>query len=414
VSAAGHIDDRRRLGDLGPLLVRGGILAGAAGIIASLAVAAFTDHGWQRFCRSWLVAFMFVLSLGLGGLFWTTLQHATRAGWSVVVRRLAEGAASTLRWVWILFIPIAVAMFLSEKSHLFHWAVEADVAGDELLQHKQPFLNKGFWLVRAVAFFAIWAAFARIFCTASVQQDASGDVQLTHRMQWLAPLALLLYAISQTYAAVDWIKSLEPHWFSTMFGVYFFAATTCGFFSLLILMAWLHYQDMGKQLFAFGVVFWAYIAFSQFMLIWYANIPEETTWYIVRTVDPWLRLSVLLLVGHFILPFLFLISKHPKRLPTILAGAAAWMLFMHYIDLYWLIMPRVPEAISTVSTHEEFAALVASGAADSGYGWHVLDLTCLVGLGGLFVAGVSRWLGQCSLVPEHDPRLHESLAFENI
>lgn len=417
--------DRRRLGDLAPKLFVLGLVVGFGGLIVSVIIALLADHGWERFFRTYLTAFMWGLSLCLGGLFWVAIQHVTRAGWSVAIRRIAEGVMSNLRWYWILFIPIAIGMWLSDKTHLYHWASSHD---DPVLTAKSIYLNKEFWLIRAVIFFAVWGIFATLFCRTSVAQDRTGEASLTSRMQWFAPLALITYAFTQTFASIDWIKSLEAHWFSTMFGVYFFAASTCGFFSLLILMVYFlqrrhrltneitreHYQDMGKQLFAFGVVFWAYIAFSQYMLIWYANLPEETTWYLARQVGPWLKVSVFLLVGHFIAPFLLLLSKHPKRIKGFLVAIAGWMLFMHYIDIYWVVMPKVPEEITNAASYAEIAEQARLGLLDLGYGWHVIDLTCLLAIAGLLLAGTTRWLARQDLIPTHDPRLHESLAFENI
>jgi hypothetical protein len=170
---------------------------------------------------------------------------------------------------------------------------------------------------------------------------------------------------------------------------------------------------MGKLLFAFGIVFWAYIAFSQYMLIWYANIPEEIPFYLTRQVDGWFWVSMLLLFGHFAGPFVAIISRHPKRRPATLALAATWMLVMAIADMYWLVRPDVPEElIHNAATYKQFAT-EATGAA---VGWNpnILDLTCLLALGSLLIAGTFRRLGAVSLLPEHDPRLHESLAFENI
>jgi hypothetical protein len=193
-------------------------------------------------------------------------------------------------------------------------------------------------------------------------------------MQRFAPIGLILYALTQTFAAFDWMMSLEPHWFSTMYPVYFFAASCCGFFAFTILLVFFlqrngritsevtveHYQDAGKLLFAFGIVFWAYIAFSQYMLIWYANIPEETGWYLTRQMGGWLMVSVLLLLGHFAFPFLAIISRHPKRMKPVIAIAAGWMLFMHFIDLYWLVKPHVPaEEFAKATSYGQVARLEA-------------------------------------------------------
>lgn len=411
----------RRLGDLSFKVVGAAGVVGLIGIAASLGLA-MSGAGWERFLRSYLVAFMFVLSICLGGLFFTILQHCVKAGWSVAIRRLAEGIASNLMWIWILFIPIAIGM---QKGMLYDW-VKIAASPDAPDKYRQ-FLNPSFWLIRAVAFFTIWALAAWFFVGNSIRQDATGDVNITKKMERFAPIAMLLFGLSQSFAAMDWIMSLDSHWFSTMFPVYFFAASCCGYFSVQILMmAFMqrngrlgnditaeHYQDAGKLLFAFGIVFWAYIAFSQYMLIWYANIPEETEWYLARQIGGWGMVTVALLFGHFFGPFLALISRHPKRMRNVLAMAAVWMVAIHFIDIYWLAMPKVPaELVHTATSYQALAREVTP--ADVHYGWSPLDLTCLLGLAGLVVAATFRKLGGCSLIPERDPRLHESLAFENI
>jgi hypothetical protein len=239
-------------------------------------------------------------------------------------------------------------------DHLYHWLHPVhDGKVDEVLVHKAPYFFwpltyeshvPVFWYARAVIFFAIWAFLAQWFFRKSVAQDATGDPRLTRQMEKFAPPAFILFGVSLAFGGMDWVMSLEAHWFSTMFPVYVFAASCCGYFALQILLMNFvqrngrltteitaeHYQDAGKLLFAFGIVFWAYIGFSQYMLIWYANIPEETTWYMARQMGGWGWVSVLLILGHFLGPFLLLISRHPKRRPVFLSVGAAWMLLMHW------------------------------------------------------------------------------------
>ena len=396
-------------------------LAGSAGLGAAA--------GWDRFFQSYLVAFLFVLSIALGALFFTFIKHLTRAGWSVVLRRILEALGANLSWLWVLFVPLLLVVVLGHGEMLYHWADTEHAAHDELLQHKAPYLNTGFWAIRAIVYLAVWAVAGEFFFRLSTAQDRTGDVHLTKRMQRWSPVIAVLFALTQTFAAVDWIKSLEPHWFSTMFGVYFFAASTCGVIATLCLVMYglqragkleaeitqEHYQDVGKMLFAFGIVFWAYIAFSQYMLIWYANIPEETMWYLARQLGPWLWVSVVLLLGHFLVPFVLLLSKHPKRIKPVLAGFGAWMLLMHYLDLYWLVMPQVPaDAMYAATSYAALADGVASGEVDVGFEPHMLDVTTVVVMAGVFVAMTVRRLRACALIPVQDPRLHESLAFENM
>jgi hypothetical protein len=243
-------------------------------------------------------------------------------------------------------------------------------------------------------------------------------------MQAVAAPGMILYGITQTFAAIDWVMSLEAHWFSTMYGVYFFAGSACGFFALFILichglqragklrqMTAEHFHDLGKCLFAFGVVFWAYIAYSQYMLIWYANLPEETGWFMARQFGQWKWVSLLLLLGHFVVPFVLIISRHPKRMPGVLALAAAWMLFMQAVDLFYLVMPVVPhDALHEAESYTQ----VAARFADVSIGLTPVHIMAAVGMLSLLLAGTAINLRKGPLIPVRDPRLDESLAFENI
>jgi hypothetical protein len=442
------MDSELFLGDDGhrPMMIALGV--GVIGLVASGLLWAATSMHTDRFLRAYLTAYLLVLGVSLWGLLFCMIQHAVRAGWSVVVRRVCEVLASNLKWLWIFFIPIAVGMFFSDRTHLYEWAIPDVVANDAILQGKAAYLNKGFWLVRAAVFFTVWALLARYYVGQSVAQDASGDVEHTRRMERLAPVGCLLFALTTTFAAVDWIMSLEAHWFSTIYGVYFFAASSAACLSVLILTFVLlqrggrlrtqitaeHYQDLGKLLFAFGIVFWAYIAFSQFMLIWYANIPEETTFFLIRSVGGWYAVSILLVLGHFLVPFVLLVSRHPKRRPQAIAVAAVWMLVMAFVDFYWLAVPQVPlELLAAAGDHQAFveafehSVLSPTALAQRGmdaqatvtwveiYGFHpqLADLTLAVGMLGLLAAGTIRTMGRVALMPLNDPRLDESLAFEN-
>jgi hypothetical protein len=247
-------------------------------------------------------------------------------------------------------------------------------------------------------------------------------------MQWWAPIGIILYGFTQTFAAVDWIMAIQPKWFSTMFGVYWFAVSCTGFFASIIILVTVlrgagygkaaftreHFQDLGKLLFAFGVVFWAYIGYSQYMLIWYANIPIETEWFVPRQLGGWFFVSWLLIVGHFALPFVLLITRWTKRFRNILVLIAIWMLAMFIIDVYWLLMPMVPEvALAEATSWNQLQAAVDAGKVAIGWNPSILNLTALLGMLGLVVCGTFFFLGRASLAPTADPRLSEALAFEN-
>ncbi|MEE2906757.1 MAG: quinol:cytochrome C oxidoreductase [Planctomycetota bacterium] len=417
-----------RMGGLAPTGVVVGGIVGLGGIAATIALGA-DESGWTNFWKSYVFAFMVITGISLGGLFFVMLQHITRAGWSVTVRRLSEGLASNLRWLWIAFVPIIILVWSGEGGVLYPWADPTIVANDPVLMKKAGYLDPTFWSIRAICFLVIWAALAQFFVGQSIRQDADGDLTRTRRMQAAAPVGILLYGISQTFASVDWIMTLQPTWFSTMFGVYWFAVSLTGFFSCLILLACFlqsagrlkgaisqeHYHDIGKLLFAFGVVFWAYIGYSQFMLIWYANIPIETGWFLPRQMGAWKWVSLLLIVGHFALPFLLLISRWPKRWKNALAAVAFWMVLMMIVDVYWLVMPTLPaEAAHDAETLMQLEEEVKSGSVAIGWNLTVANFTALIGMLGLLVAGTCAGLWRCSLVPSADPRLEESLAFENL
>ncbi len=405
---AQHATERRRF-ERGPdRLAAGAAVVGLAGLAAGVAVG--PNVGWDVFFRSYLLNYCFVLSLALGALFFVMLQHLTRAGWSVALRRVAEFVAGALPWLALLFLPLLIPV-LQGRPGVYKWSSPDVVAGDPLLQAKAAWLNPAFFTVRCVVYFVVWSLLAVVFVRDSVRQDATGDVGHTRRLEWWSAPGMLLFALTVTFFSFDALMSLNPHWYSTIFGVYFFSGAVVGFFALLALLVTgvqragaltasvtvEHYHDLGKLMFGF-VVFWAYIAFSQYMLQWYANLPEETAWYFARQNDPWWRgVSLLLLLGHFVAPFLALISRFPKRRPGLLVPAALWLLAMHWLDLYYLVTPR-PLGASYVPA----APL------------HWTDLALFVGLGGLFLAAVVRPMGRHALLPERDPRLGEALTFENI
>jgi len=401
-ASADPSQDEMVLGAAGTVGFRVLLAVGVAGLGAAFALASGTEGGWARFYPSYLVSFVFFLSLALGALFFVLLQHVTRAGWSVAVRRLAEGVAPNV------FLPMAflAAPVLFGLRRLYPWTDTAAVAADHLLKAKEPWLNVPFFLGRAVFYFAVWSVLAIWFHRKSTEQDSTGDPRLTKSMETASTAALVLFAFTVTFFAFDFLMSLTPHWYSTIFGVYFFAGCVLGFFALMTVLAFLvqsagalrrtitseHYHDLGKLVFAF-TVFWAYIAFSQYMLMWYANLPEETVWYAARQDGSWLWWSLILLFGHFLVPFLALMSRGVKRRKPLLVAGCGWMLLMQWADVYWLVMPEKSPGMVPLS---------------------LMDAAVFLGIGGLFFAAAVRRLGAHPLVALKDPRLSESLEFENV
>ena len=434
-----------RLGDAGLTVQQGAGLVGLLGLVASAVIGLGGMFGVTPtfFMKSYTQNYLFVLSISLGALFFVFIQHLTRAGWSTTVRRPAEVIAANLKWAWVGLIPFA-ALWLSGGGHveggdhshgawgpgaLFPWAdLDAMKAHhpDEykIVAAKSAYLNSTFFWIRAVIYVTFWGVASTWFLRTSLAQDATGDIRITQRMQKMAAPTAILFALTITFAAFDWIMSLSPAWFSTMFGVYFFCGCcTCGFATMIIAILRVqsfgrlqgvvnreHYQDLGKLLFAFGMIFWAYIGFSQYMLIWYANIPEETGWFLARQIGGWGTLSFVLLFGHFVVPFVALISKWTKRMSWYLMGAAVWMLFFGWFDLYWLVMPVIPEEAMSAKTYME---VVEANADEPTHLFNPLNFTMLAGVGGCFLWLTIRRMRNTTLLAIRDPRLHEGLAFEN-
>jgi len=388
----------------GPLIPAALVCGGAAALVLAAVLAAATQGGMKYFLHSYLLNFCFFLSISLGAIFFVAVTYACAAGWCATVRRIAEIMATGSAAMAVLSLPIIIAVFAGDI--LYPWRgpglFEAP-AGDTILAAKLPYLNAPFFVARLAVYFAVWIGVSFYYYRQSVAQDETGNPDYTRRMQRISPIALILFAFTTAFAAFDLLMSLDPHWFSTMFGVYYFSGAVVGFLAAHCLALVLlrrrddvaeavsleHLHELSKLMFAF-VVFWGYIAFSQYMLIWYGNIPEETIWYQARQEGGWLGVSVLLLAAHLIVPFLGLMSRNVKRNAALVAAWCVWLLAAHWLDMYYLVMPT----------------LKGAGPAPG-----VLDLLCLLGIGGVYLGGVALLAGENSLVAIHDPRTAESLAF---
>jgi hypothetical protein len=381
-----------------------GLLVLAAASAAIVAAAWNSGDPWAadqgRLAGAYLTTLMFVTTVSVGALAWLMLQHLTGAVWSVVIRRIMENLTRPLPFFAALFLPIALNLRL-----LYPWADPSRLSADAGLARKAVWLNPLLFNVRSAVYLVSWALLAGILTRISAQQDRTGDPALSRWMSKTSAVGLVVLAATTSLAAFDWLMSLDPHWSATIFGVYFWVSSLLGSLAALVLAVlgfraagWLgetvtveHLHDLGKLLFGF-VIFWAYIAFCQYFLIWYANFPEETAWYVTRRSGVWNTLSWSLVFGHFAVPFVLLLFRATKRSPAWLGFSAAWILSFHYIDLYWLIMPALrPEGVEP----------------------HWLDVSLLLAL--VFTCGaiVTRAAQSRSLIPIGDPRLAESLAFRN-
>lgn len=354
----------------------------------------------DRFFQSYLVGFLFTIFIPLAGLFFLMVMFLTGSAWSVTMRRVVENMVVTLPLGLILVIPVLFGM-----GSLYHWAHPGATEHDALLKAKEAFLNPSGFMYRTIIYFVLWSIWATRIYKHSTRQDTTKSLDQMHTIsRWSAP-GLLMLMLTGTLAAFDWSMSLDPHWYSTIFGLYCFAGGAFAFMAmwLLILVALRekgvlrssvnleHYHDLGKWMFAL-TIFWAYIAFSQYLLIWYANIPEETVWFMNRFEGTWSWVSALLLFGHFIFPFLVLVFRSSKRNLKVLTWMAIWFLVIQYIDFYWQVMPTF---------HKQ------------GFVLHWLDLACLVAPASALALLFWSRMRAHALMPIGDPRFEQSLGFQN-
>jgi hypothetical protein len=424
----------------------------AAGI--ALFGAGIAAWGWKsdpsRFAFSYLFAYFVAISLPLGSLFFVMVQYATKSGWSVTVRRVAELLMRPMPIFAVLAIPLVLTIHL-----LFPWlgakhheeeisahdtsaehsdspipeerglaerepAAFRDLplvspkrmehaeerAENAIMEHKHFLLNKQFFLARLIIYLIIWSWIVHRYFKWSTDQDSNGSLEHTLAGQRFAPLAIILFAFSVTYFGIDWLLSLDGTWYSTIFGVYVFAQCVVFMFACLVLLTLAlsksgllgkavtveHFHDLGKLLFGF-IVFWAYIAFAQFFLTWYSNIPDEVAWYHKRWGDnggTWAGTSIALVLLNFFIPFWFLMSRNIKRRLSLLAVGAACIAIMHIVEAYWVVMPN-------------FGPLEPA----------LVDLGCLIAVFGTYAAFVLHGMEEYSLVAVGDPRLSRALEFEN-
>lgn len=387
------------------------VAVGAICVFVSLGLFYFTDVnrpeiGYKAFFHSYLANFMFCLSFCLGALFFVMIHHLSRASWSVAIRRIAELFAVTIPWWALLFLPILAMVLLTESPSLYAWNVGKGAGLDKMVEEKLVYLNPAFFAIRTVVYFLVFSLAARFYFRWSRRQDDTGDSQINLKLQrWSGPL-IMLFALAVNFAAFDWMMSTDAAWFSTIYGVYLFAASMLSFFAVMILTCYLlqrsgrveklvtveHYHDMAKYQFGF-IVFWGYIAFSQFLLYWYGNIPEETLWYRHRMTHGWEYIGWMLIIFHFAVPFLGTLSRHVRRNKALMAGWASFILVVHWLDMMFLIMPNVGE----------LTVMLLIG-----------HFVCWIGMVSIFIALFLFRVGETPVVATKDPWLPESLAYHNI
>jgi hypothetical protein len=375
-------------------LQRNALIVGVVG--SAVAVAGFATNP-EQFYKSYLLAFIYVLAFPLGSLGLLMIHNLSGGGWGMPIRRIFEASARTLPFLAILFVPVLLGM-----HHIFEWTHLDVVAKDPILSAKQPYLNEQFFYARFFIYFAIWSGLAYTLSGWSRRQDHEYTPGSERKFRLLSGPGLILYALCATFASVDWIMSLDPHWFSTIFGLLFLIQHGLAALSFVILMLTVlgrtepmshvikpvNVHDVAKLLLAFTMI-WAYFNFSQFLIIWSANLPEEIPWYLERSSHGWEYVSYGLLIGQFFLPFFLLLSRDLKRTASRVAKVAIWVLVMRYLDFFWNMGPAM---------HRESPIL----------NW--IDLATVVGLMGLWVALFAWQYRARPLLPVGDPYLRDALA----
>ena len=375
----------------------------AAGAGAILCVIGLTVAP-RRVAAAYLVAYVAVLAVVLGVLAMIMIARLTAATWFVALRRQAEQVAATLPALAVMFVPVLVA-----ARWLYPWASRAEEPSlRAAIEAKSAYLNLPFFIIRAIVYWAIWLGVGEALRRASLAQDHGDSPRVAHRLRIVSALGIVAFALSITFAAFDWMMSLAPMWYSTVYGVNYFAGAMVGGVALLAVLAERgrrtgelpkavgadHMHALAKLLLTF-VLFWAYIGFSQFIVIWSAEIPVETTWYVVRTRGGWSTLGIVILAGHFVMPLLALLLLAVKRRPALIAALGAWLLAMHYLDCYWNVMP-------------DAAARAPSGVL--GLLWDAGALLLVCGL--VTLTWSVRRAGEPA-IPQGDPNLVPSLEYSS-
>ena len=373
---------------------RWSLLVGIVGLMLC-AVGAFFNL--DQFFRAYLVAYFFWLGIALGCLAIMMVHYLTGGVWGIVIHRFLEAGARTLPLLALLFVPLVFGL-----QHLYVWARPDAVAADALLQHKSAYLNVPFFLIRAAVYFVIWLGVGYLLQRWSLAQERTGDGLVSRRSRVLSGPGLVLYGLAITFASIDWVMSLEPHWYSTIYGFMVMVGQGLAALAFVIVATALlaehwplsdviqpgHFHDLGNLLLMF-VLLWAYLAYSQYVIIWSGNLLEEIPWYLRRTQGGWAWLAWVVILFYFVVPFLLLLSRDLKRNARALSMLAAALTIMSFVDLFWRIAPAFQPV--------DF------------YG-HWIDMVAATGLGGIWLAAFVWCLRRKPLLPLREPYVQEALA----
>jgi hypothetical protein len=385
---------------VGATLNRVQLIAMIAGIVGVIICVLGLVLAWDQFFQSYLFAFLFWMQFTLGGFGVVMLHHLTGGRWGFAIRRLLEAAMMTLPLMAILFVPIVLGL-----PSLYVWARPEEVQGNAILEYKQPWLNPTFFIVRAVLYFVIWLVVAFLFRRFSLRQDRTGEIALTARMRILARFGIVSFVLAVTFAMFDWGMSIEPMWYSSIYGAIFIAGQALTAIAFAVILSRLlvdrtslaevidadRLNDLGNLMLGFTIVF-TYVSFSQFLIIWSANIPEEASWFVHRLNGGWELIALLVVLFHFFVPLLVLLQKPIKRRTTTLSALALAILVIHLVNVWWYILPTYrPENLYV----------------------HWLDLAAPLAIGGLWIAWFVWQLKGRSLLPRQDPRFQEAFSHDH-
>jgi len=384
---------------------------GVLGVIG-VVVWGFVDvhrvgHGWQPFFQSYLFAFVFMVSFPLGCLGFLMMHHLTGGPWGLPIRRILEAGTRTLWLAAVLSIPVLIASLHGGANALFPWTQPGQIPDDAVNHFKRIYLQPGFFILRAIIYFAIWAIIAHLLNKWSAEQDRTADLAPAKmaKMSSLSGPGLVIWSLTVGAAAVDWVMSLEPRWYSTIWGMLFMVIMALAglTFSIVVLRTLSNeaplkdcvrpkdYNDLGNLVLAFTLL-WTYMSFSQFLIIWSGNLKDEIPWYTIRARGPWGGVAVILLLFHFFLPFFVLLQRRVKRRLASLSIVAAWMLILTLIDIFWLVAPA----------YEQNAPQ-----------FRLMDVLAVIGVGGLWLAAFYSQLAKLPLLPLHDPRFESFLEHQH-
>lgn len=381
------------LADLNSVQMRA-LIVGLVAAVICIVDAFFSP---VQFFRSYLFAWVFWLGFPLGGMAIVMINHLTGGNWGLPIRRALEAASRTLPLMILLFIPIFFGMRI-----LYSWANPAAVAADPELQYKHGYMNDWFYIIRTIFYFAVFMLWAYLLNRWAAEQDRTGDPRIAVRLESFSGPGLVVYSVLITFGCIDWVMSLEPHWYSTIYGLLFMVIQGLIGMAFGIYIARRlsdyepiasyvnpeRFQDLGNLLLTF-VILWAYLAFSQFLIIWSGNLKTEIPWYLIRAHGGWAGLALFLIIFHFFVPFLLLLWRDVKRRMRTIAAVAMGLLLVSLVDVYWLVAPSFQPNSPSL---------------------HLLDFAAPIAVGGIWLAAFCRELKRRPLLPVHDPNFAEAFA----